>query len=274
MFHISSKRNKLEKVEMAQIISIVNQKGGVGKTTTTINLASGLSDVIDKKVLVIDLDPQGNASSGLGIDKGNIERCIYNALIDDCELTNITHQTDFKNLSIVPSSIQLAGAEIELVGELSRENKLKRTIETVQDQYDFIIIDCPPSLGLLTVNALSASDFVLIPLQCEYFALEGLTQLLNTIKLIQADLNPQIDVLGILLTMADHRTNLTSQIIEEVSEHCPFHVFETVISRNVKLSEAPSHGVPISVYDKKSSGARNYQQFAKELYECLQARNL
>lgn len=254
---------------MARVISIVNQKGGVGKTTTMISVSSILAEEHDLKVLAIDLDPQGNASSGLGLEKNSYRRCIYNVLINDCDLKDITHACSFNSLKVAPATIQLAGAEIELVGELSRENKLKRAIADAHKDFDVILIDCPPSLGLLTVNALAASTDILIPLQCEYFALEGLTQLLNTIQLVESDLNPDINILGVLLTMADHRTNLTTQIIEEVQQHIPHHVFETVISRNVKLSEAPSHGLPIIHYDPKSKGALNYRDFTKEFVKCL-----
>ncbi|MCJ8345338.1 AAA family ATPase [bacterium] len=255
---------------MAKIISIVNQKGGVGKTTTSISVAASLSDQLGKKVLIVDLDPQGNTSSGFGVDKSNQKFCVYNALISHVELSDIIIETGIDNLDILPATIQLAGAEIELVGELNRENKLKRALSKVVDQYDYILIDCPPSLGLLTINALSASSHILIPLQCEYFALEGLSQLLNTYTLIKADLNPDLEIAGILLTMADNRTNLTTQIIEEVNEHFPYHVFETIIARNVRLSECPSHGIPIHKYDPKSSGAKSYFQFSKELDLCLQ----
>lgn len=252
---------------MAHVIAVVNQKGGVGKTTTAINLSASLAELYNSRILMVDLDPQGNASSGLGLEK-NYRQCIYDALVNNCDITEIIKKTEF-GVDVAPSSIQLAGAEIELVGELSRENKLKKSLEKVNNNYEIIIIDCPPSLGLLTINALSAATDVLIPLQCEYFALEGLTQLLNTIKLIQADLNEEIRILGILLTMADHRTNLTTQIIEEVHTHFPQHVFKTVISRNVRLSEAPSHGIPINLYDNRSSGSVSYKEFAKELFTCL-----
>ncbi len=254
---------------MARVISVVNQKGGVGKTTTMVSVASILTEEHKLKVLAIDLDPQGNASSGLGLEKNSYRKCIYNVLINDCDLEGVIYSSSLNSLKIIPATIQLAGAEIELVGELSRENKLKRALSKAHKDYDVIIIDCPPSLGLLTVNALAASTDLLIPLQCEYFALEGLTQLLSTIDLVKSDLNPMINILGVLLTMADHRTNLTSQIIEEVQKHIPQHVFNTVISRNVKLSEAPSHGLPIIYYDPKSKGALNYREFTEEFVKCL-----
>ncbi|MBW7875924.1 MAG: ParA family protein [Candidatus Cloacimonetes bacterium] len=254
---------------MTRIISVVNQKGGVGKTTTTISVSATLAEETGKKILAVDLDPQGNCSSGFGMEKNAYKKCIYNCLIDDTDPNQVIQATGIKNLDILPASIQLAGAEIELVGELSRENKLKRALKILKDKYDYILIDCPPSLGLLTVNALTASTDILIPLQCEYFALEGLTQLLNTINLIQADLNPDVSILGILLTMADNRTNLTTQIIEEVTQHFPQHVFKSVITRNVRLSEAPSHGLPINHYDKKSTGAQNYLEFTREMLTCL-----
>ncbi|PCJ16395.1 MAG: sporulation initiation inhibitor Soj [Candidatus Cloacimonadota bacterium] len=255
---------------MTKIISVVNQKGGVGKTTTSISVASSLADQLNKKVLIIDLDPQGNTSSGLGIDKSDQKFCVYNSLIGEVSLNDIIIKSSIQGLDILPATIQLAGAEIELVNEINRENKLKRSLQNILDNYDYIIIDCPPSLGLLTINALSASTHILIPLQCEYFALEGLTQLLNTFTLIKGDLNPDLKIAGILLTMADNRTNLTTQIIEEVNEHFPYHVFETIISRNVRLSESPSHGIPIHIYDAKSSGAKAYFEFSKELDQCLQ----
>lgn len=254
---------------MARVVSIVNQKGGVGKTTTTINVSSILAEETGQKVLAVDLDPQGNTSSGLGLEKNSYHKCVYNCLIDDTDPSLVIRPTGIPNLDLLPASIQLAGAEIELVGELSRENKLKKALKNLQNEYRYILIDCPPSLGLLTVNALTASTDILIPLQCEYFALEGLTQLLNTINLIQSDLNPDVSILGILLTMADHRTNLTSQIIEEVTQHFPQHVFQSVITRNVRLSEAPSHGLPINHYDKRSAGATNYQEFTREMLRCL-----
>ncbi len=257
---------------MSQILCIVNQKGGVGKTTTTISLAACLAEQ-GFKVLAVDLDPQGNCSSGLGLDKNSYRKCVYNCLVDETDVDEVIKESRYAGLNVLPASIQLAGAEIELVGELSRENKLKKTLKKIEPLYDFILIDCPPSLGLLTVNALTAGNSVLIPLQCEYFALEGLAQLLNTIQLIQADLNPDLDICGILLTMADHRTNLTSQIIEEVNQHFPQHVFKTVISRSVKLSEAPSHGTPIIHYERKSTGAQHYLEFSKELVTCL-SKNL
>ncbi|MBT3784374.1 ParA family protein [bacterium] len=254
---------------MAHVISVVNQKGGVGKTTTTVSVASLLHDLFQKRVLVVDLDPQANATSGLGIEKNTCNKCIYDVLISSAEISDVIQSTEPGGLSVLPSSIQLAGAEIELVGELSRETKLKRALSPVLGYYDYILIDCPPSLGLLTINALTACSKVLVPLQCEYFALEGLSQLLHTIQLVEADLNPQIQILGILLTMANHRTNLTSQIIEEVHEHFPEHVFNTVISRNVRISEAPSHGIPINRYDPKASGTQHYSEFTQELVECL-----
>ena len=255
---------------MTNIIAVVNQKGGVGKTTTTVSVASILHDLYEKKILVIDIDPQANATSGLGIDKGDLENCIYNVLIGDLTAKEIMRKGSREiGPDVLPASIQLAGAEIELVGELSRENKLKRSLRSLEENYDLILIDCPPSLGLLTINALTASTHVLVPLQCEYFALEGLSQLLNTIKLVQVDLNPNITILGILLTMANHRTNLTSQIIEEAREYFPEHVFETIISRNVKVSEAPSHGTPINRYDPRATGSLHYTQFTQELLECL-----
>jgi len=255
---------------MANIIAVVNQKGGVGKTTTAVSVGSLLHDFFKKRVLVVDLDPQSNASSGLGIEKNGLSRCVYDVLIGAADIEDVIRRgSEQSGPDILPASIQLAGAEIELVGELSRENKLKRSLGPVLNSYDVILIDCPPSLGLLTINALTASTHVLVPLQCEYFALEGLSQLLNTIQLVRADLNPDIQILGILLTMANHRTNLTSQIIEEVRDHFPEHVFNTVISRNVRISEAPSHGTPINRYDPRATGTHHYTEFTQELVECL-----
>ena len=249
---------------MSKIISVANQKGGVGKTTTSVNLAACLA-YIGKKVLLVDTDPQGNATSGIGIEKGDVPYCIYNILIDDVEAENVIVPTQVENLYAIPATIQLAGAEIELVPTISREVRLKRALEKVKDQYDFIIIDCPPSLGLLTINALTASDTVLIPVQCEYYALEGLSQLLNTVRLVQKHLNMDLMIEGVLLTMFDARTNLGIQVIEEVKKYFQDKVFKTIIPRNIRLSEAPSHGQPIIMYDPRSRGAEVYIELAKEV---------
>ena len=248
---------------MGKIVSIANQKGGVGKTTTSINLSTILAKK-GKKVLMIDADPQGNASSGVGIDREDIELSTYDILINENELEDIVKKTNIKNLDICPSNINLAGAEVELVSVMSREHRLKEKLDIVKDDYDFIIIDCPPSLGLITLNAFTASDSVLIPVQCEYYALEGLGQLLNTISLVKKHLNKDIEIEGALLTMYDIRTNLSNQVVKEVKNYFNDKVYKNVIPRNVKLSEAPSYGMPISIYDPRSKGAKSYEKFAKE----------
>ncbi len=249
---------------LGKIISIANQKGGVGKTTTSVNLGACLA-YIGKKVLLVDIDPQGNATSGAGIDKGEVQQCIYDVLVDDVDIKDVIKPTEVERLYSVPATIQLAGAEIELVPTISREVRLKRALETIKEEYDFIIIDCPPSLGLLTINALTASDAVLIPVQCEYYALEGLSQLLNTVRLVQKHLNHDLMIDGVLLTMLDARTNLGIQVIDEVKKYFQDKVYRTIIPRNVRLSEAPSHGEPIIIYDSKSRGAEVYLDLAKEV---------
>ena len=250
---------------MAKVISIANQKGGVGKTTTAVNLSACVASC-GKKVLLIDIDPQGNATSGLGVlaDK---DKSIYNVLVDDLDIASTIKPTMIKNLKVCPANINLAGAEIELVSMVSRETRLKNAIESVKDGYDFIFIDCPPSLGLITLNSFTASDSVLVPIQCEYYALEGLGQLINTINLVKKHLNSAIEVEGVVLTMFDSRTNLSAQVGEEVEKYFGNKVFQTIIPRNIRLSEAPSHALPINLYAPESKGADTYQRLAKELIE-------
>lgn len=243
-------------------IAVLNQKGGVGKTTTVVNLASYLGKR-GKRVLIVDFDPQGNASSGLGIDKRNLEHSVYDLIVGDVELIDVVHETGYENIYIIPTNEQLAGAEVELASAMGRELKLRQAMKNID--MDYILIDCPPSLGLLTINALVAADSVLIPVQCEYYALEGLTQLVDVIQRVRETFQPSLNILGVLLTMADSRTSLADQVAEEVRKHFKELVFKTVIPRNVRLAEAPSHGKPISEHDKWSKGARSYKQLAKEL---------
>ncbi len=250
---------------MAKVVSIANQKGGVGKTTTSVNLSSALAKK-GKRVLLIDADPQGNATSGLGIDK-EIEKSIYDVIINEVEINETLKNTNIKKLKVCPSNINLAGAEVELVSLMSREHRLKERIDEIRDEYDYIFIDCPPSLGLITLNAFTASDSVLIPVQCEYYALEGLGQLINTINLVRRHLNKNIEIEGAVLTMYDSRTNLSNQVVKEVKRYFEDRVFKTVIPRNIKLSEAPSYGMPISVYDAKSKGAKCYDKLGKEFLD-------
>ena len=247
---------------MARVISIANQKGGVGKTTTAVNLSACLAQK-GKRVLLIDTDPQGNATSGLGIES-HTEKSVYNVLVDDMDIKETILSTMIKKLEICPANINLAGAEIELVSMVSRENRLKDAVDTIRDEYDYILIDCPPSLGLITLNAFTASDSVLVPIQCEYYALEGLGQLINTIKLVQKHLNPDLVIEGVILTMFDARTNLSTQVSREVEKYFGNKVFQTIIPRNIRLSEAPSHGLPITLYDNESKGAETYKKLANE----------
>ena len=248
---------------MGKIISIANQKGGVGKTTTSINIAAILAKK-GKKVLLIDTDPQGNATSGVGVNKEQ-EFSVYDVLVGEIEFEKTLQDTNVKNLKVCPSNINLAGAEVELVSMMSREHRLKEGLEQVKDKFDYIIIDCPPSLGLITLNAFTASDSVLIPVQCEYYALEGLGQLLNTINLVRKHLNKNLQIEGAVLTMYDVRTNLSNQVVKEVKRYFENKVYKTVIPRNVKLSEAPSYGMPITVYDPKSKGAKCYEKLVREI---------
>ena len=250
---------------MVRVIAVANQKGGVGKTTTAVNLSSCLA-LLGAKVLLIDVDPQGNSTSGLGIDKSTVKRCIYDCLVNDVPVDEVIIDTKVENLTLLPATIQLAGAEVELVSVLARENMLKRALEKVKYRFDFVIMDCPPSLGLLTINALTAATSVLVPIQCEFYALEGLSQLMRTVGLVQKSLNPSLQLEGVVLTMFDARTNLSIQVVDEVKNHFRNKVYHTIIPRNIRLSEAPSHGKPIVQYDPKSRGAEVYMDLAKEVF--------
>lgn len=247
---------------MGKVISIANQKGGVGKTTTSINLSTFLAQK-GKRVLLIDADPQGNATSGLGAEK-DVELSLYDVLVGETEIEDTLEKTTVKNLFVCPSNINLAGAEVELVSMMSREQRLKEKMDVIKDIFDYVVIDCPPSLGLITLNAFTASDSVLIPVQCEYYALEGLGQLLNTVNLVKKHLNKNLQIEGALLTMYDIRTNLSNQVVKEVKKYFEDRVYKTVIPRNVRLSEAPSYGMPITEYDPRSKGAKSYEKFTKE----------
>lgn len=255
---------------MGKIIAVANQKGGVGKTTTSVNLSSLLAKK-GKKVVLLDADPQGNATSGLGVDK-NVEKSLYDVLVNEEPVENTLQDTIEKNLKICPSNVNLAGAEVELVSQMSREYRLKEQLDQIKDKYDYIFIDCPPSLGLITLNSFTAADSVLIPVQCEYYALEGLGQLINTINLVKKHLNKSLEIEGAVLTMYDIRTNLSNQVVKEVKKYFDDKVYKTVIPRNVRLSEAPSFGMPITTYDPKSKGARSYEKLAKEFLKAEDAK--
>jgi chromosome partitioning protein len=251
---------------MALIMAVANQKGGVGKTTTAVNLAASMA-AAEKKTLLVDMDPQANACSGLGVNKGTQRPTVYHALLGEAPLSEILIRSSLEHLDILPSNTDLIGAEIELVSAFSRERKLAAILDQVRGEYDYIIIDCPPSLGLLTVNALTAADSVLIPLQCEFYAMEGLSQLIQTIRLIQKELNPRLKIRGILLTMFDGRNNLSHQVSDEIRRHFTDQVFQTVIPRNVRLSESPSHGLPVLLYDITSRGSVAYLELAREIID-------
>ena len=249
---------------MSKIIAVCNQKGGTGKTTSTVNISAALAEQ-SKRVLLVDSDPQGNATSGLGINKNELEVSIYDVLLQRVDIVKAIIKTDYENLSILPCNINLTGAEIELVGVFSRETRLKKALDSIKEDYDYIFIDTPPSLGLLTLNVLVASNSLLIPIQCEFYALEGVSQLLNTINLVKEDMNVDLTIEGVLLTMADYRTNLTAEVIKEIRGYFGEKVYQTVIPRNIRLSEAPSHGKPITTYDTNSIGAKKYRDVSKEM---------
>ena len=250
---------------MGRIIAIANQKGGVGKTTTSINLSACLAEA-GKKTLVIDLDPQGNCTSGFGIDKSEMENTVYELMLDECSIKeSMTKVENIDNLSLIPSNVNLAGAEIELLGINEKEYILKNAVDYIRDDYDFIIIDCPPSLNMLTVNAMTTADSILVPIQCEYYALEGISQLIHTIDLVQERLNANLKIEGVVFTMYDARTNLSSDVVDTVKENLNATVYQTISPRNVRLAEAPSHGLPINLYDSKSAGAESYRNLAKEI---------
>lgn len=249
---------------MVKVIAVANQKGGVGKTTTAVNLAACLA-ALGRRTLLLDCDPQGNATSGFGIDKRGIKECVYDNIIGDVPMQKTIIPTAYDNLELVPARIQLAGAEIELVSLMNREGRLKNSLERVKHNYDYVLIDCPPSLGLLTVNALTAASSVLIPIQCEFYALEGVSMLMNTIRLVQRNLNPALKLEGVVMTMFDSRTNLSQDVVSEVQAFFRTKMYQTIIPRNVRLSEAPSHGQPVIEYDKKSKGAQVYMELAREV---------
>ena len=251
---------------MVKVIAVANQKGGVGKTTTAVNLAACLAKE-GRKVLLIDSDPQGNATSGLGFDKRDVKKCIYDALINEVPMADTLKHTAYENLDVIPATIQLAGAEIELVSLMTREGRLKNALERIKHDYDYVIIDCPPSLGLLTINALTAASSVMIPVQCEFYALEGITMLMNTIQLVQRNLNPALKLEGVVMTMFDSRTNLAQDVVEEVKKYFKTKMYKTIVPRNVRLSEAPSHGMPVIDYDSKSKGAQVYMELAQEVID-------
>ena len=249
---------------MGRVIAVANQKGGVGKTTSAINLSAALAEK-GKKVLLIDIDPQGNATSGVGVEKNEVENTIYDLILGETTIQSCIEYTEFENLHLIPSNVDLAAAEIELIGIPDKEFIIRKEVEKIKNVYDFILIDCPPSLNLLTINAMTTADTVLVPIQCEYYALEGLSQLIHTINLVKERLNPYLDIEGIVFTMFDARTNLSLQVVENVRANVKQKVYSTIIPRNVRLAEAPSHGYPITIYDPKSAGAESYRALAEEV---------
>lgn len=249
---------------MVRTIVIANQKGGVGKTTTAINLSASLAE-LGQKVLIIDMDPQGNTTSGLGVEKEEVDNTVYELLLGDCDIEDAIIRDVFENLAVLPSNINLAAAEIELIGTDEKEYILKNAVELVKDNYDFVLIDCPPSLSMLTINSMCAADTVLVPIQCEYYALEGLSQLMHTIALVRDRLNPELEIEGVVFTMYDARTNLSLQVVENVKNNLEQNIYKTIIPRNIRLAEAPSHGIPINHYDAKSTGAESYKLLAEEV---------
>ena len=249
---------------MSRIIAIANQKGGVGKTTTAINLSAALAEM-GKRILTIDIDPQGNTTSGLGLERNELEYTVYELILSQCTLEECMVESPFENLTVIPSNVNLAAAEIELIGVDKKEYILKNEVDWIKDKFDFIIIDCPPSLNLLTINSMTTADTVLVPIQCEYYALEGLSQLIHTVNLVKERLNPELDMEGVVFTMYDSRTNLSMQVVENVKNHLNQNVYNTVIPRNIRLAEAPSYGMPINMYDPKSAGAEAYMSLADEV---------
>jgi chromosome partitioning protein len=249
---------------LGRIIAVANQKGGVGKSTTAINLSACLAEM-GQKVLTVDIDPQGNTTSGLGIDKMGVDATLYELLLDECDLSDCIIENVIENLSLIPSNVNLSGAEIELIGIDNKEFLLKNQIDKIKEQFDFVIMDCPPSLSVLTINAMTTADSILVPIQCEYYALEGLTQLIHTIELVQERLNPDLEIEGVVFTMYDARTNLSLQVVENVKSNLQQSIYKTIIPRNVRLAEAPSHGLPINLYDSRSAGAESYRLLAEEV---------
>lgn len=261
---IMKKRKKGDCKKMGRIIAVANQKGGVGKTTTSINLSACLS-ALGKKVLAIDMDPQGNMTSGFGIEKEDVEYSVYDLIIGEADIQKVMVKNAFENLDVLPTNIDLAAAEIELIGVEDKEYIIHNAVKNIRDEYDFIIIDCPPSLNMLTINAMTTADSVLVPIQCEYYALEGLSQLIHTIELVKERLNPHLSIEGVVFTMYDARTNLSLQVVENVKDNLNQNIYKTIIPRNIRLAEAPSHGLPINIYDPKSTGAESYMLLAEEV---------